>query len=166
MTLPIRRRVGTAIAALAMALLVGLSAGCTSGGWDYKAVTAAGVQADAGPVMVRNLMLLADSKGEGLLLGSVFTTQPVKLTALTVSAEQQDGSFSEPVTVDVKGDILVTDGLKLGGKDSRIKGAKLREGLLSRVTMQFSDGTTAAVEAPVLSSDNADYKAAWDKAAA
>ncbi|RMB62059.1 hypothetical protein [Tessaracoccus antarcticus] len=161
MTLPIRRRVGTCLAALA--LVVGLSTGCTAGDWRYEAPPAAGVQADAGPVKVRNLMVLADAEGQGLLLGSIFTTEAVKLTAVGVSAEQQDGTFGAPTPVALTGDVPINGGLVLGGDDSRVEKAGLQEGLLAKVMMQFSDGTTAAVEAPVLSSDNADYKAAWDK---
>ena len=164
MTMPIRRRIGTSLAALA--LVVGLASGCTAGDWRYESPPAAGVQADAGPLKVRNLMVLADTDGEGLLLGSIFTTQPVTLTAVAVSAEQAGGTFADPVPVDLTAEVSVNDGLRLGGKDSLVEGAKLQEGLLARVLMQFSDGTTAAVEAPVTSSEHADYKDAWAKAQA
>ena len=147
--MPIRRRIGTSLAALA--LVVGLASGCTAGDWRYDSPPAAGVQMDAGPLKVRNLMVLADSEGEGLLLGSIFTTREVALTA---------------VKVDLTGDVSVNDGLTLGGKDSLVEGAKLQEGLLARVVMQFSDGTTAALEAPVVSSEHADYKQAWAQAQA
>lgn len=162
--MPIRRRVGTSLAALA--LVVGLASGCTAGDWRYDSPPAAGVQTDAGPIKVRNLMVLADTEGEGLLLGSIFTTRGVTLMAVAVSAEEDGGTFAEPVPVDLTGDVSVNDGLQLGGKDSLVEGAKLREGLLARVMMQFSDGTTAAVEAPVVSSEHADYKEAWAQAQA
>ncbi len=164
MTMPTRRRIGTSLAALA--LVVGLASGCTVGDWRYDSPPAAGVQADVGPVKVRNLMVLADSSGEGLLLGSIFTTQELELTDVAISAEQEGGTFADPVPVDLTGDVSVNDGLQLGGKDSLVEGAKLQEGLLARVMMQFSDGTTAAVEAPVISSEHADYKDAWAQAQA
>ena len=99
-------------------------------------------------------------------LGSIFTTREVALTAVAVSAEQDGGTFADPVKVDLTGDVSVNDGLTLGGKDSLVEGAKLQEGLLARVVMQFSDGTTAALEAPVVSSEHADYKQAWAQAQA
>lgn len=161
MTLSIRRRVGASIAA--MALIVGLSSGCTSGDWRYDAPPAAGVQTDAGSLKVRNLMLLADSKGDGLLLGSVFTAEPVELTMVALAAEQPDGTFSEPVVTGLAGDVPVEGGLMFGDADSRVQGAQLTEGLLARVIMQFSDGTSVDIAAPVMSSEHPDYKTTWDK---
>ncbi|MDO5737088.1 MAG: hypothetical protein Q4P15_11500 [Propionibacteriaceae bacterium] len=162
MIMPTRRRFGTTIAALA--LVVGLASGCTAGDWRYDAPPAAGVQQDAGPLKARNVMVLADGEGEGLLLGSVFTTQAVELTEVGVAAEQQDGSFAEPVLVKAEGDVPVNGSLLFGGKESRIEGADLQEGLLANVFMRFSDGTTMEVEAPVMSSTHSDYAEAWDKA--
>lgn len=162
MTLPIRRRVGTSIAALA--LVIGLASGCTAGDWRYDAPPAAGVQQDAGPVKARNIMILTDGEGEGLLLGSVFTTQPLELSQVAVSAEQEDGSFGEPVPVAVSGKVPVESGLMLGDKDSLVEGADLDPSRLVNVFLSFSDGTTMMLEAPVMSAEHQDYEAAWDKA--
>lgn len=161
MTMPPRHRLGASIAALT--LVVGLASGCTAGDWRYESPPAAGVQHDAGPVKVRNLMVLADTEGEGLLLGSVFTTQPLELTQVAVATEQADGSFAEPVEVAVSGKVPVEAGLMLGDKDSRIEGADLDEGLLVNVLMSFSDGTTMTMEAPILSAEHLDYTEAWEK---
>ena len=160
MTMPLRRRVSACIAA--MALVVGLTSGCTAGDWRYDAPPAAGVQTDAGPVKVRNLMVLADADGDGLLLGSVFTSQPVELEVMGLAVEQSDGSFTDPVVLELAGDVPVQGGLMFGGPESRLEGVGLTEGLLARVIMQFSDGTSVDIEAPVMSSEHPDYKSAWD----
>ncbi len=162
MTMPIRRRVGTAIAALV--LVTGFASGCTAGDWRYDAPPAAGVQQDVGPLKARNIMVLANAEGEGLLLGSVFTTQPVELTRVAVAAEQTDGSFADPVNIAVSGDVPKNGGLVFGSKESLVEGADLQEGLLANVYLEFSDGNTMMVEAPVLSSMHEDYAATWDKA--
>lgn len=159
-----RRRTGTALAALA--LVVGLASGCTAGDWDYDSPPAAGVQQDDGPIKVRNLMLLADGEGEGLLLGSIFSTEPLELVQVGVAGEQPDGSFGQPVEVPLSGDVPVQGSLMLGDSNSRVEGADLREGLTAMVIMRFSDGTTSTMEAPVLSAEHSDYTQAWDKAQA
>ena len=161
MTMPTRRRFGTTIAALA--LVAGLASGCTAGDWRYEAPPAAGVQADAGTVKARNIIVLADAEGEGLLLGSVFTTEPLELTEVSVAAEQGDGAFADPVRVRVTGVVPVNGSLLFGDKDSLVKGADLREGLLANVSMKFSDGTSLMVEAPVIASTHSDYAEAWKK---
>ena len=164
MTMPTRRRLGTSLAALA--LVVGLASGCTAGDWRYDSPPAAGVQADAGDVKVRNLMVLADDAGEGLLLGSVFSTQPLELSMVGVAGEQPDGTFSQPVAIDLAAAVPVNGGLTLGDSSSRVEGADLVQGRVAKVMMQFSDGTTATIEAPVMSSTHPDYEEAWEKAQA
>lgn len=162
MTMPIRRRIGTSIAALA--LVVGLASGCTAGDWRYDAPPAAGVQQDAGPVKVRNLMVLTDGAGQGLLLGSVFTSEPLDLTQVALSAEQADGSFGPPVPLQISGKVPVESGLMLGEKDSSVEGTDLDPSRLVNVLLVFSNGTTMMLEAPVMSAEHPDYEAAWDKA--
>ncbi len=162
MTMPNRRRIGTSLAALA--LVVGLASGCTAGDWRYDSPPAAGVQQDAGPVKVRNLMVLADSEGEGLLLGSIFSTEQVELSQVGVAGQQPDGSYGQPVPLEISGDVPVQSSLMLGDGDSRIEGAELVEGRTAMVIMRFSDGTTSTLEAPVLSSEHPDYLEAWAKA--
>lgn len=159
MTMPFRRRVGTTIAALA--LVVGVASGCTAGDWRPESPPAAGVQQDAGSVKVRNLMVLTDDEDQGLLLGSVFTTEPVEITRVAVSAEQSDGTFGEPVPVGISADVPVESGLMLGDDDSRVEGAALEAGLLAQVSFAFSDGTTMTMQTPVLAAEHDDYQLAW-----
>ncbi len=145
---------------------MGLASGCTAGDWRYESPPAAGVQTDEGTVKVRNLMVLADSEGEGLLLGSVFSTQPLDLSMVSVAGEQSDGTFAEPVAIDLSAAVPVNGSLILGDSSSRVEGADLLEGRVAKVMMQFSDGTTATIDAPVMSSTHPDYEEAWEKAQA
>ncbi len=162
MTMPHRRRIGSCLAALV--LVTGLASGCTAGDWHYDIPSAAGVLADAGPVKARNVMLLADNEGKGLLMGSLFTSEQVELVTVAVAAERSDGSFGEPVGVDVAGNIGVEEMLMLGGQDSIVEGADLQPGMLAAVLLNFSDGTSMSLETPVVSSEDPSYTAAWDEA--
>ena len=162
MTQPYRRRVGASLAALV--LVTGLASGCTAGDWRYDIPPAAGVVEDAGPVKARNIMLLADEEGKGLLLGSLFTSEPVELQGVAVASEQADGSYSEPVEVAVTGKIGIQEALDFGGTDSIVEGTELRAGMLAAVLLQFSDGTSMTMETPIVSSENPAYTATWDAA--
>ncbi len=164
MTQPHRRRIGASLAALV--LVTGLASGCTAGDWRYDIPPAAGVVEDAGPVKARNIMVLADDEGRGLLLGSLFTNKPVSLEGVAVAGEQMDGSYAEPVAVAMTGEIGIQEALRFGGQDSIIEGAKLEAGMLAAVQLQFSDGTSMTVETPVVSSEDPAYAATWDEAQA
>ena len=164
MTQPHRRRLGASIAALV--LVTGLASGCTAGDWRYDIPPAAGVVEDAGPVKARNVMLVADEDGQGLLLGSLFTNEPVELEGAAVAGEQPDGSYADPVDVDVTGKIGIQQAFVFGGEDSVVEGAELTPGMLAAVLLRFSDGTSMTLETPVVSSEDPSYATAWDDAQA
>ena len=159
MTQPRLRRIGASLAALV--IVGGLASGCPAGDWRYDIPPAAGVVEDAGPVKARNIMVLADSDGTGLLLGSLFSSEPVELEGAVVAAQQQDGSYADPVEVDVNGTIGVGDALDFGGTDSIVEGADLVAGMLAEISLQFSDGTSLTVETPVASAQDRAYADAW-----
>lgn len=162
MTMPHRRRIGSSLAALV--LVTGLASGCTAGDWRYDAPPAAGVLQDAGPVKARNVMMLADSEGKGLLMGSLFADEQVELVGAAVAGERPDGSFGEPVSLAITGTIGVEEAFVLGGKDSVVAGAELQPGLLAAVQLNFSDGTSMTVQTPVVSSEDPSYADTWDEA--
>lgn len=160
MTLP--RRICTSLVALLS--VTGLASGCTAGDWRYDVTPAAGVVQDAGPVKARNIMLVADSEGKGLLLGFLFSSEQVELVGAAVAGQQVDGDYGQPVIVDVTGQIGVEEPLELGGEDSIVEGADLEPGLLAAVLLEFSDGTSMTVETPVVSADEPTYTDAWQDA--
>ncbi len=156
------RRIGASLAALVF--ITGLASGCTAGDWRYDIPPAAGVVEDAGPIKARNILLLADAEGKGLLMGSLFADERVELIGAAVAAQQPDGSYAEPVTVDISGDVGVQEPLEFGGTDSVVEGANLQRGLLATVLLQFSDGTSMTIEPVVVSSDEDSYAESWDAA--
>lgn len=162
MTQPHHRRIAASLAALV--LVTGLASGCTAEAWRYDIPPGAGVVEDAGPIKARSILLLADAEGKGLLMGSLFTDDPVELVGVAVAAQQPDGSYAEPVTVDISGEVGVQEPLEFGGTESVIDGANLHKGLLATVLMQFSDGTTMTVEPVVVSSEENSYAESWDAA--
>ena len=164
MTQPHRRRLGASLAALV--LVTGLASGCTAGDWRYDIPPAAGVVEDAGPVKARNIMLLANGEGQGLILGSLFTNEPVELEGVAVAGEQSDGSYAEPVDVAVTGKLGIQQAFDFGGEDSIVEGAQLNPGMLAAVLLKFSDGTSMTLETPVVSSEDPDYATTWDDAQA
>ncbi len=157
-----RRRLGASLAALVV--VTGLASGCTTGGWRYDVPPAAGVVEDAGPVKARNIMLVADDEGRGVMLGFLFSDEPVELVGAVVAGQQVDGEYGQPVAVDVSGEINAREPLELGGAESIVEGADLEAGLLAGVVLEFSDGTTLSVETPVVSADEPAYTAAWEQA--
>lgn len=162
MTMPHRRRIGSSIAALT--LVTGLATGCTAGDWRYEAPPAAGIVQDSGAVKARNVMLVADQDGKGLILGSLFSSEKIELLGVAVAGEQSDGSFGEPVTLELSSDITVAQALMFGGKDSIVEGADLVPGMLAAVAMKFSDGSSLQFETVVVSSEETAYSDAWDEA--
>ncbi|MGO1384161.1 MAG: hypothetical protein ACTHWA_05590 [Arachnia sp.] len=165
MTQPHRHhRFGASFAALM--LVTGLASGCTAGDWRYEVTPAMGVVQDAGPVKARNIMLLADESGKGLLMGSLFASEAVELQGVAVAGEQTDGSYAEAVNVEVTGELGTQEAFRFGGQDSIVEGTELRAGMLATVLMQFSDGTTLTLNTPVVSSDDPAYQAAWEQAQA
>lgn len=142
----------------AMALTVGLAAGCTAGAWEYDSPPAAGVQAAAGTVKARNFMVIADDSGDGILLGTVASTEAVSLTGVAVQAETSDGGRAEPVFVEVTGDIPRNGTFSLDSSNGQVSGANFLLGRTTTIGLQFSDGTEIRMEAPVLSSEHPDFQ--------
>ncbi len=109
----------------------------------------------------RNITVVADSDGKGLLLGFLFASEQVDLVGAAVAGQQESGDYGLPVVVEVSGEVGVQEPLELGGESSFVEGADLQPGLLAAVVLEFSDGTTISVETPVIDVDEARYTVAW-----
>lgn len=142
----------------AMALTVGLAAGCTAGAWEYDSPPAAGVQADADTIKARNFLVVADDSGNGTLLGTVTSAEAVSLTGVAVQAETSDGGRAEPVFVDVTADISRNGSFVIDSSNGEVSGANFLMGRTATVGLQFSDGSEIRMEAPVLSSEHPDFQ--------
>ena len=151
-----------ATAAAAVATLV-LATGCTATGWESSAPSGDGVNADSGNYQARNILVVADEEGNGVVLGSLFTSAAdASLKQAAIAAHLSDGTDGEVTEVaDAEGDIPRPQGLKLAGV---AEGADLEAGTTAKVAFQFADGATIAVDAPVYSSDNAAYADAFTDA--
>lgn len=141
----------------ALALTAGLTAGCTAGDWRYDAPPAAGVQADEGLIKARNILLVADESGDGVLNGSIASADAVSLTGIVVQAETADGGRGDAVPVDIAADIPRNGIVKLDASNAEVSGADLLLGRTATVALQFADGTQIVVEAPVMSSEHPDF---------
>lgn len=156
MTAPIpQRRFRIWFAALALA--VGLTAGCTAGDWRYDSPPAAGVQADEGLIKARNILLIADEAGEGVLNGTIASAEAISLTGIVVQAETADGGRGAAVPVEISGDIPRNGALKLDDSNAVVSGAALLAGRTATVAMRFADGSQLVLEAPIMSSEHPDF---------
>lgn len=151
-----KRRIRVWFAALAV--VAGLTTGCTSLDWNPDTPPAAGVQAQGGPVKARNILLVADSDGNGALLGSVVTTQAVDLAQVSVQPETAEGTRGDAVPLTVTARIPRDGAFQFDATNARVKGADLLPGRLAYVSLQFSDGTQLQLDAPVMSADSPDFK--------
>ena len=151
-----QRRIRVSFAALAV--VVALASGCTSLDWNPDSPPAAGVQAQQGPVKARNILLVADASGNGVLLGSVVASEAVGLKEVSVQAEDADGARGAAVTLGVTTRIPRGGAFQFDTANATVDNAGLLPGRLAYVTLQFDDGTQLVLDAPVMSSDSPDYK--------
>lgn len=151
-----KRRIRVWFAALAV--VAGLTTGCTSLDWNPDSPPAAGVQAQEGGLKARNILLVADADGNGALLGSVVTSQAVELTQVSVQAETADGNRGDAVALPVTARIPRDGAFQFDAANASVKGADLLPGRLAYVALQFSDGTQLVLDAPVMSADSPDFK--------
>lgn len=161
MTAPFRRLAAAVLGALAV---LTFTVGCTAGSWDYDVPPAAGIQLDDGDVKVRNLLVVADEAGSGLLLGSIFSTNPSEVTGVAIAAEQADGSYTDAVTLKVSEKLTPNQPLQLEGATFLVKDANLQQGLLAKVAIQLGGEQVITAEVPVIAASHADFAASWQEA--
>lgn len=154
-----RRRIGTWLAALTLTTV--LASGCTASAWRYDAPSGAGVQTDAGPVKARNILVVANDEGTGVLLGSLAASSAVELTAARITAEPTGETKPAPVDLSVTGKIPAGGVLNLESEKVVAKDAGLVPGQLAQVALLFNDGTQITVTTPVMSAEHDDYAQAF-----
>lgn len=140
----------------ALALTVGLTAGCTVGDWKYESAPAAGVQQDVNGVKARNLMAITDGTSS-VLLGTLLSYEDTTLDKLTLAPEKEDGGgYSDPVDVNITKDLKGNVPLKLDASNARLETA-LEPGLTARVTLTVA-GQSQEMDIPVYSTEHPDFK--------
>ena len=160
------------VAALAAAATVALS-GCTATGWVAEAPPAAGTQGEVTVSMpdnatatdkARNVLLVTDGEGRGLLVGTVSSVPGAKVTGVAFAPEKADGSQGEPVAVDFTATIPAQGSVRFEDGPARVESPDLTPGRLAKGGIQLSSGTIQ-LEAPVYASDHPDFRELWSKAA-
>lgn len=160
MTKPMRR-IAAIVATAAMS--VSLSA-CTQGHWVYSAPPAAGVQADEGGVKLRSFLIIADTEGDGMLVGAIATRDnPVEVTGIQVTPQVEGGAFGEPQVLEFTDSIRKGATSYLDGTTTQFTNPDLTQGLLAKVDVALGDGSTIQVEAPVMASTHPDFQEWWDE---
>ncbi|MFV0429358.1 MAG: hypothetical protein ACK5KO_08035 [Arachnia sp.] len=149
-----------------MATLSLLAVGCTAGDWDASVPPGAGVQADSGPVKVRNLLVISDEDGNAVVSGVITASEAVTLQGVVLAATKVDGTAGEGVAVDFSAPIARGKAIALAGPEVAFVDPELTPGLLAHVTLGFDDGTRVLLEAPVVSAEHDDYAQAWADAQA
>lgn len=152
-----RRGARTVVAGVGLALLL---TGC---GFDVQTLQpytpAHGVNVEAGSIKVRNLLVVSDDSGKGVVSASILSPKADKLVKVEGAPIKLDGSKGAPFTasgsVDVPANQLAV--LTNGAPAFSVSSADLKPGLTADVKLTFESGATAAVVAPVMSKDSPIY---------
>lgn len=120
-----------------------------------------GVNAEAGAVKVRNLIVVADAAGNGVVSGGVVSREPDAITQVEAEAVPAAGASGTPLTatlgapVDLPANTLVV--LATLPQPIRVSGSALKPGGLATLTLTFKSGATIRRTTPVDSADHSVY---------
>ncbi|MHA6510931.1 hypothetical protein [Tessaracoccus sp. Z1128] len=154
----------TAALVATAALAVSMSA-CTAGQWEYAAPPAAGVQKDEGGLKLRNVLVVTDGEGKGMILGGIASRdEAATVVGLGYAAEKDDGSYGELNAVAFEADIPKGKTIILDGADTSFNSSELLIGRLARVAVVFESGERVILTVPVVSAEHADFADAWQQA--
>lgn len=153
----VRRCAAPAVAVLALAL-----GGCGMDAQTLKPYTQSqGINAQAKDVIVRNLLLIADASGKGVLSATLIAPTNDTLATVTAIAQHPDGTDAgslqvtgTPVTLAPNQPVVLTGpppAVKVSGTD-------LKPGLTAKVTLQFGSGATVTVVVPVAATTDPAYR--------
>lgn len=143
-----------------------LGAALTLSGCGFDAQTlqtytpAHGVNVDDGTVKVRNLLIVADGAGQGILSGSFVSQADDQLSAVSGTALNPDGSDAGPLTVTGGPIALAPKSLTVLTAQAtpfRVSSPALKPGLLARLRLSFGSGVSTTITVPVLDSNDPIY---------
>lgn len=150
-------------ASLCVPLALGLT-GCGFGAQTLQPYTPAeGVNTSVGQVMVRNVLVIADSTGQGLVSASLVSYADDTLTAVAGTPQKVDGSAGSALVVTATGLPLAMPPntlFVLTDAPTRIavSSPDLKPGLLVDLTLTFATAGQVKVVAPVLSADEPEFE--------
>lgn len=158
-----RRALG---ATLALVATLGLS-GCGFDAQTLQPYTPAhGVNVDTQDlkVKVRNLLIIADAQGKGVLSASLTGTEATQLTGVEGSALKPDGSDAgmlsftvSPVSIEPRKLTVLTD----QPTQITVSNPALKPGLLAKLKLSFANGQSVELNAPVMDAESPVYKDAY-----
>ena len=152
---------------LCVSLCVPLALALTGCGMNAQTLQpytpAEGVNSTTGPVMVRNLLVVADASGKGLVSASVITYGDDTLTAVAGTPQKSDGAAGSPlVTASAGLPLTLTSNRLVVLTDAPVRLAvtspDLKPGLLAEVTLTFAKAGPVTMLAPVLSSTEPEFQ--------
>ena len=154
------RRIGVSLCIpLALAL-----AGCGMDAQTLQPYTPAeGVNSSTGPVMVRNLMVIADNTGRGVVSASLVTYGDDTLTAVAGVPQKPDGTAGSPLVVTTTGlPVQLSSNTLVVLTNAPVRVAvtspDLKPGLLADVTLTFAKAGPVKLVAPVVSASEPEYE--------
>ena len=147
------RSIGATAAALLLALSV--TAGCAAsfGAQTQQPYQAAeGANADTGPIAARNLLIVADAEGKGVLWGTLVNngTTDDRLAAVTVDPSVEGVKTGGSQELPLPAGQAVPLGTR--GKAITVTGAK--PGRMIKLTLSFGEAAPITAQIPVLAEDH------------
>lgn len=152
---------------IGVSLCIPLALALTGCGMDAQTLQpytpAEGVNSTTGPVMVRNLLVVADSTGRGVVSASVATYTDDTLTGVTGTPQKSDGSLGSPLVVTSTGLpkalpantlVVLTD----APVRVAVTSPDLKPGLLADITLTFAKSDPVTLVAPVMSSSEPEFQ--------
>lgn len=147
------RRLGVSLCVpLALALT-----GCGMNAQTLQPYTPAeGVNTTTGPVLVRNLLVVADANGRGVVSASLLTYGDDTLTGVAGTPQKADGTAGSPLVASSSGLPLTLASNRLvvltdPPQRLAVTSPDLKPGLLAEVTLTFAKAGPVKMMAPVLS---------------
>ena len=159
MASPLRRLGASLCVPLALALT-----GCGMNVQTLQPYTPAeGVNSSTGPVMVRNLLIVADNTGRGVVSASLVTYGDDTLTAVAGVPQKSDGTPGSPLVVTTTGlPVQLSSNTLVVLTNAPVRIAvtspDLKPGLLADVTLTFTKGGPVKLVAPVVSASEPEYE--------
>lgn len=147
-------------------IAAGLGATLVLAGCGFEAQTlqpytpGQGVNVTSGPVDVRNLVVIGDGEGSGLVSASIVSSEADRLTGVTGNALKPDGSDAGELTassasVELPANELVV--LTSAEQPVTVQSEQMVVGGAVELELQFSSGAVASAIAPVVSADHSIY---------
>ena len=138
-----------------------LTAGCTAGEWREDAPPAAGAQTTIGDVTLRNLVLVIDNQGQGVLMGAGIAASADTLASLTLVPHDAAGKAgvarTYPVGLSFPAQVLTPAVVKFANPD-------LKPGMIADLTLHFTTAGHQTLRVPSLANTHPDFAEAWTQA--